>query len=183
MGAESFYTKSWGKNMSEAYSNAVSEAIHEYGNDVYNGTISTTNSFRDVTAEFKRSGLSLKEFINVQHEKLNKRDCVGVCVNQPKVNTNKVKTKVINHVYKGARKWETIYTATTKWGNKFIGESQFKDEAVKKARAYTEKTQEETVVSLSKRLVKSDSKVATIEYKKAKEECNGEYVFIGWGAS
>ena len=63
MGACSFRDSARGKNMSEAYKNACHEAVSEYGNDSYNGTISTTSGVTDLTNEFKRSKLSINEFI------------------------------------------------------------------------------------------------------------------------
>ncbi len=182
MGAQQFHVKSHGKTMSDAYSNAVEDAVDEYGHDPYNGTISTTNSFRDATAEYERSGLSVNEFVEKKFESLNKWDCIGICLKKPILNTNKVKTKVINTPHKGARKWETVYTVSTFRGDRSIGESTFKDEAIKKGRAYTEKTEETTYINLTKRLVKSDSTVAKIEYKKGKEEGKGQYLFFGWAS-
>lgn len=46
MGAHDFQTTVRGKTAAEAYANAVEEAITMYGQDPYNGTISTTSGFK-----------------------------------------------------------------------------------------------------------------------------------------
>lgn len=46
MGAHDFQTSSTGENASKAYRNACEQATFEHGHDPYNGTISTTSSFR-----------------------------------------------------------------------------------------------------------------------------------------
>ena len=55
MGADAFITRQKGMNASEAYTHAVQEAESEHGRDAYNGTISTTSSFKDVTVSFHKS--------------------------------------------------------------------------------------------------------------------------------
>ena len=50
MGATQFKTRSTGKTVEEAYRRACEIAEDEYGHqDGYNGTISTTDGFRDET--------------------------------------------------------------------------------------------------------------------------------------
>lgn len=46
MGATTFYETSFGKDVHDAYRNAVEEALYERGHDSYNGTISTTSGVR-----------------------------------------------------------------------------------------------------------------------------------------
>ena len=99
MGACSFTTSSYGKSMSDAYSNAVEDATSEYGTDAYNGTISTTQGCKDVTAEYKRSGKSLNQFINDNIEKCQKWGSAwGVCVEEPITNKGKIKSQVEHFV-------------------------------------------------------------------------------------
>jgi hypothetical protein len=43
-------------NQSDAYNSLHEDALHEYGHDSYNGTISTTNRYRDLTSEAPRYG-------------------------------------------------------------------------------------------------------------------------------
>jgi hypothetical protein len=46
MGARSFMTIGYGKDMRQAYDNLVEESKMEYGCNAYNGTISTTYGFK-----------------------------------------------------------------------------------------------------------------------------------------
>jgi hypothetical protein len=79
MGACSFGEVRVGKykNYGEAYYDAVSDAIDEYGHqDGYNGTISTTDCPGSLRKDAPKYGTkTFKEFIYKQHEKLNKCDC------------------------------------------------------------------------------------------------------------
>ena len=53
MGAHNLTDCGVGKTMREAYDNAVSYAENEYGHNAYNGTISTTEGFKDKTKKFE----------------------------------------------------------------------------------------------------------------------------------
>ena len=55
MGATNIYHEVNGNSMSEAYESAVEDCLHMYGNDCYNGTISTTEGFVDKTQRFKNN--------------------------------------------------------------------------------------------------------------------------------
>lgn len=60
MGATDFYTFQAGADVGGAYQTAVREAVNEYGNDPYNGTISTTSGARLATrATFTAKGANL----------------------------------------------------------------------------------------------------------------------------
>lgn len=181
MGACSFTTSAYGKSIQEAYNNAVEDATHEYGNDAYNGTISTTRGVRDVTAEFKRSGKSLNQYINDNIDNFNKWGaCGGICVEEPKTNKNKIKSQVEHIVEKGTKKWVLKYVVYD-YDNQ-IGSYNTKGDAVKSARAYTERTQNRTTISMEKKLEKGNSQVARITYKKSESESKGKFVFFGWAA-
>jgi hypothetical protein len=45
MGACSFIAHGWGKDAKEAYEMACKDAVRRFGNDPYNGSISTTDGF------------------------------------------------------------------------------------------------------------------------------------------
>lgn len=45
MGAEVFYTKSFGKTNQEAFKNAVADAHYDYGHNGYTGSIAEKDSF------------------------------------------------------------------------------------------------------------------------------------------
>ena len=183
MGACSFRTTQTGRDMGEAYDTACQYASEEYGHqEGYNGTISTTHGFRDMTSEFKRSKKELSQFISDSYEKLNKRDCWAICIDEPKTNTNKVKSQVENIVEKGTKKWVLKYIVRKQYGDTTIGSYDTKTLAVKKAREYTERTQDSTVIEMVKVLEKGTTKVAKISYKKSTNEKSGKYVFFGWAA-
>jgi len=182
MGACTF-TNTWqGRTMKDAYSDLCDSAQEEYGHqDGYNGTISTTHGFRDVTSEFKRSKKTLRDFISERLDKLGKRECEAICIEEPKGNTNKVKSQVTHNVEKGTKKWVLKYIVKDYYGTT-IGSKDTKGDAVKLARAHTEKTQTKTIIEMAKVLEKGSTRVAEIEYKKGKAEKNGKYVFFGWAA-
>ena len=182
MGACSFQTTSYGKSISDAYSNAVADAVSEYGTDAYNGTISTTNGVRDMTSEFKRSGKSLNEFINDKIDDFRKWGaCGGICIQEPKINSNKIKSKVEHIVSKGTKKWVLKYVAVSDFKGT-LGSYRTKGEALKVARKYTEDTQNSTRVEMMKVLEKGNTQVAKITYKRGTNESKGKYIFFGWAA-
>ena len=55
MGATNFETISFGKTVEEAYIHACNEATWEHGYDAYNGTISTTQGFVEITPKPRRN--------------------------------------------------------------------------------------------------------------------------------
>lgn len=179
MGACTFRNSATAKNMHDAYRDLVDDATSEYGNDVYNGTISTTDGYRDVTSNFKSSGKDLSTYIDEMLDKSSKRDCFGICVEQPKSNPNKIKSQVQHHVVKGTRKWD-LWFIVTEWGDE-IGKFKTKTEALKCARKHTEATTRKTSIHMEKR-VQGSSQVATINYKASSSEKPGKYVFFGWAA-
>jgi hypothetical protein len=181
MGATIFRTSSRGTSVKEAYENAIEEAIFENGNDPYNGTISTTHGFRDVTKEYKDSKLSLSNFIENMYQRLSKRDCVAICVDEPKENKNKVKSKVDHIVTPGTKKWVLKYVVR-KYNYDVLSTHVTKGDAVKAARTYTEKTKSETTIHMCKVLEKQSDKVAKVSYKKSTSEKDGRWIFIGWAA-
>jgi len=183
MGASSFSQRQKGFSMQEAYKEAVSDAIEEYGNDTYNGTISTTRGVFDATKKFKASGKSVSEFINdaIENHCSKWDDAWGICTKEPKANENKVKSQVDHIVTKGTKKWELVYVVTD-WDDNEVGAKKTKGDAVKIARSHTEKTKKTTRIHLEKRIVGGGSSVATIRYKSATTESSGEFVFFGWAA-
>lgn len=182
MGACSFTTSSRGKSMKEAYSKACENARDEYGHqDGYNGTISTTRGFNDVTDEFKRSKKDLNTFINDNIDRAHKwGSCLAICVEEPQANKNKIKTQVEHIVSKGTKKWELRFVVTSR--GETIGSKTTKGDAVKLAREYSEKHQTRTSVHMEKVLVGANSRVAEISYKPSTTEKDGKYVFFGWAA-
>jgi len=155
-------------------------AEREYGDDSYNGTISTVPGFRDITNEWKNSKKDLNRFIDNKLNDANKYDCFCICTHNPVENKNKTKSQVEHIVTPGTKKWVLKYVVYD-FDNK-LGSYNTKGEAVKAARAYTEKTQKRTSIVMEKKLEKGGSEVAKITYKTSTTEKDGEYVFFGYAA-
>ena len=182
MGACSFVSRGSGKTMKKAYQDLCESAIDFYGyQEGYNGTISTTGGYSDVTSRFKNSGKSLDDFISDRLDIIRKRDCEAICIEEPRGNTNKVKSQVKNIVTSGTKKWILKYVVLDAKGVT-IGSNTTKGDAIKLARKYTEETQIETYIEMVKVLEKSSPKVAEIKYKKSTNERPGKYIFFGWAA-
>ena len=182
MGAEAFITRQRGMNASEAYTHAVEAAESEHGRDAYNGTISTTTSFRDVTTDFRKSKKERRQFIDDILDNAGKRDCYVIEEQAPVKNNNKIKSVVEHTVVKGTSKWELKYNVYTGWEDRQLKSFKTKTDAVKYAREYTEKTQHTTFVRMEKILINQNANVACIKYKKSTTEQEGQYVFFGMAA-
>jgi hypothetical protein len=185
MGACQFKGRYSGKTASEAYNRACEEAEQEYGSqDGYNGTISTTHGFRDETEAYGKSKFNdVSAYIRDRFDShaMNKRDCSAICVVKPVGNKNKTKSQVEHIVTPGTKKWILKYFVYS-GRDSFIGAYLTKGEAVTKARAHTEKTQESTYITMEKVLDKANKTVAKITYKKSTTERDGEWVFFGYAA-
>ena len=182
MGADAFITRQRGMNASEAYTHAVQEAESEHGRDAYNGTISTTTSFKDVTADFRKSKKERRQFIDDMLERAGKRDCYVIEEESPVKNNNKIKSVVDHTVVKGTSKWELRYNVYTGWEDKQLKSFKTKTDAVKYAREYTENKQTTTFVRMEKVLTNQDANVACIKYKRSTQETEGTYIFFGMAA-
>jgi hypothetical protein len=184
MGASLIEERGRGSSINDAYKRAVEDAIYEHGNDSYNGTISTTNGVKDVTKQYRSSGKSIGDFAEYLYEtdQLQKwGNALGVCLSEPVVNNNKVKTQVNTTPQKGTRKWETRYVVQLFDGT-VIGSSEFQIDAIKLGREYTEKNKEKTYVHITKKLIGSSTLVSEISYKKSDKEKEGLYYFIALAA-
>ena len=184
MGASWFQQVGYGKTLDDAYKSACEEAEVEYGHqEGYNGTISTTHGFRDETEAYKKSKFNdVSAYIRDRFENMNKRDCSAICVVQPVGNKNKTKSQVEHVVTPGTKQWVLKYEVENYFEDRVIASCMTKGDAVKMARAYTEKTQHSTKIVMRKVLIKSDPTVAKITYKKSTTERDGTWVFFGWAA-
>ena len=180
MGACSIVVTAAGKSMSDAFQNACEEAREEYGNDSYNGQINNCQLAGDVThkrGEFKEDDF----FYDWILDNTDRRDVKGYCVRKPKHNTNKIQSVVTNYPQKGARKWVTKYIVIDKWKGHTVAEADSQTAAIKKARDYVEADHHARAeVQIQKTLVGGKNKVADVEYKKAADEREGLYTFVGW---
>ena len=184
MGACQFKVRSTDKTVEEAYRRACEIAEDECGHqDGYNGTISTTHSFRDETETYKKSKFDdVSAYIHSRFDShaMNKRDCSAICVKQPVGNKNKTKSQVEHIVTPGTKKWVLKYVVQR--GDHVIGSWNTKGDAIKDARKYTENNQIPTSIVMKKYLEKGDNTVAKITYKKAPNERDGEWIFFGYAA-
>jgi len=184
MGACQFKERSSGKTAEEAYKRICEIAENEYGHqDGYNGTISTTHSFRDETEMYGKSKFNdVSAYIRDRFDShaMNKRDCSAICVVKPVANKNKTQSQVEHIVTPGTKKWVLKYVVQR--GDHVIGSWNTKGDAVKDARKYTEKHQVPTTILMKKFLEKGDNLVAKITYKKATNERDGEWIFFGYAA-
>ena len=181
MGASWFQISKYGRSAKEAYIEAVHEAEQEHGHDSYNGTISTTHSFEDLTNNFKKSGKLLAEYIDMQMDKLGKRECAAICLGEPIPNKNKIKSQVEHIITPGTKKWVLRYVAYNYHGDQ-IADFETKGGAVEFARSRVENTQEVILIKMEKVLEKYDSRVAIVTYKKSSTEKSGRWIFFGYAA-
>lgn len=179
MGAINFERTSHGKTLREAYERAYEDAIEEVGNqEGYNGDINSTDELLDRTEAFIRSKKSIRDFIEESLEIIPKRACWAVCLIEPILNNNKVKTKVDNIVTTGTKKWILKYKVVDRAGDTIFSENT-KGEAIQKAKGYVEKHQRTLSIHLSKELSEGNTKVATVSYKRSTDERDGTWIFFG----
>lgn len=179
MGTQNFINKGKGASASKVYAQLRESAQGEYGHqEGYSGQINSTYGFTDLTSQFKASGKSLEKFIDISLQMCNKGECLCVCVKPPVENVAKIKSTVEHVVEKGTRKWVLKYVVEDMHDD-FRKAFNTKGDAVKAARAYTEKTGNHTVVFMEKVLEKGNALVARIKYKSSSKESPGEWIFFG----
>ena len=107
------------------------------------------------------------------------------CVRQPIGNTMKIKTEVVRHPNKGARKWKTVYVAVPISQPTFpliqIMEEKQAD-AIIRARAYIEKHPNIGFrIQIGKTLIgeKGEECVAEVKYKSSSKERDGIWEVYG----
>jgi hypothetical protein len=183
MGANWFQTQSKGKNVQQAYDNAVDRANDEYGHqEGYSGEINSSSGCRDVTKEWKASGKGIDQYMNDAMDKLTKHQgAQAICLQEPIDNKNKTKSQVEHIVTPGTKKWVLTYIVYC--GESRIASAVTKGDAVKRARAYSEKHQCTTVIKMERCLNNaSHALVAKVKYKPSTTEREGRWVFFGWAS-
>ncbi len=171
-----------GWSMGEAFNNAVEEAREEHGNDIYNGTISTASGFTDQDQKARREKLNAWDYKETHEDDMSKHEgFVGLTLQEPVVNNNKIKSQVEVVRAKGTQKWVLKYHVTEKWrSGRLLHSCDSQGEAVKKARDYSERHKTDTQVTMVRVLADYGSnQVANITYKPSKKERPGEYLFFG----
>jgi len=178
MGACSIEVTARGKSMADAFKRAKEAAEEEYGHQQgYSGAINCCELVGDVT--HKQGDFDEQDFFHTWIlDHTSKREVKGYCINKPIVNNN---TVVTNYPQKGARKWETIYVGVTKFDGNQVCSDASQTECIKKARAWVEKNPNKEVnIMIKKKLIEGNNLVASIKYKKASDEKDGLYCFVGW---
>jgi len=180
MGAVTFTEKVRGMSMSDAYSKAVRDAEEEHGHEQgYSGAINSTDRVQDVTKDYLSANIPLPKYINMLLNSASKRDCFGICIEKPKPNTNKIKTQVEHIIVKGTTKWVLNYVVEEAWTRDHISSHSTKGAAVTAARAYTEKNNKATNITMEKVIEKGSPLVAKITYKHSSNEKQGLFVLFG----
>lgn len=183
MGANWFNTQSKGKNVQDAYSNAVDHANDIHGHqEGYSGEINCSAGCRDVTKEWKASKKSVAQFVDEAMDRLTKHQgAQAICLQEPIENKNKTKSQVEHIVTPGTKKWVLTYIVYC--GESRIASAVTKGDAVKRARDYSEKHQCTTMIKMERRLEKdSHALVAKVTYKPSTTEREGRWVFFGWAS-
>lgn len=183
MGSQVFKNYSRGRDVREAYNNAVQDAEEQYGHqEGYSGEINSSAGFRDVTKKWKASKLSIEAYMEKELDRLTKHQgAQAICIEEPRGNTNKVKTQVEHVVTPGTKKWVLKYVALSDYAGT-LGSFRTKAEAVSCARKYTEKSGSPSYVKFRKELEKGSDLAAKITYKRASDERMGKWFFFGWAA-
>lgn len=183
MGANWFNTQSKGKNVQDAYNNAVDHANDIHGHqEGYSGEINCSAGCRDVTKEWKASKKSVAQFVDEAMDRLTKHQgAQAICLQEPIENKNKTKSQVEHIVTPGTKKWVLTYIVYC--GESRIASAVTKGDAVKRARDYSEKHQCTTMIKMERRLEKdSHALVAKVTYKPSTTEREGRWVFFGWAS-
>jgi hypothetical protein len=78
MGACNYEVIKHGKDLKDAFKNAVEDALYYHGHDSYNGTISTTSLVGIDTDAPKFGTKTFYKYISKQYDTMNKWDCFAV---------------------------------------------------------------------------------------------------------
>lgn len=183
MGACDIWVKQRGKSMLDAFKTAHDESAEEHGHEQgYSGAINSCELQGDYTRPYREAVIKGQgqKYLEDLQSKAGKREVYGVCLADPVESKLKIKTKVIRTPQKGARIYQTVYTAYDFMGdNEVIQPQKTLSLAIKEARIWSEKNDRRCSVFIEKRLVKGNSKCADIEVKKDGKKKDGVYLFVG----
>lgn len=197
MGATSFHHMAWGSSPREAFEAAVSEAVYEYGNGGYSGTIKEKDGYQLLQVPKNKDPQGFVNEVISENDKWGPAYCIlleesTVTVDE-QISTGS-KTEITP--MKGSRKWETFYVVktTAKKEEGFgVGQDEEKEiavcrtqtNAVKEGRAYTEKHNKQTYIDIEKRLVNANPRIGVIAPKQKtvqKRVPKNKYLFFGYAS-
>jgi hypothetical protein len=180
MGACSVYVQMRGYTMEEAFHRAVRDAEEEHGHEQgYSGAINCCDFSGDKTSAYKTAS-DKKKFVHDLMENAYKRDVYGICLTEPNPGKLKIKSVVKRVPQKGARIFETFYTAYDfMHEEEVIKPQKTLGEAIKLARLWTEKNHRRCSVYVEKKLIKGSSLCAEITEKSDAKKKEGVYIFVG----
>jgi hypothetical protein len=166
MGMEQRWATIRGPEFMPAWRKVQDEDLDDRGSDYYSGSLSHVNGLKKV---------SEKDFEKYQEGdlSLNKGDAVYYCKKEPKGNSNKIQSSVERFPNKGTRKWVTKYALYPRDIDYSAGSYDKQEEAVKRAREYSEKNHCRVDVHIEKHLEKYPTKVATTNYKPSSSQKDG----------
>lgn len=170
------------RNIQEAWQKVYQDAEDYSGHQGgYSGDFNTCEFTKDVTPMLKKHSIrSLDEYIT---ENASKREAWGYCIEPAISNKSKVKSQVEVIPQKGARKWETVYKAVTRYDGREVVRDKSQTACIKKARIYVEQNPDVDLrIIISKELTEGHVICANVSYKKSKTEKLGLYKFVAWAA-
>ena len=194
MGAQTFEVTSTGFTAQEAFEDAVSDAIHDYGHSSYSGTIKEKDSFTMISLP---KGKDPHEFA---YELINKDDsriankwgdagCILISEEKVLVDEAYATTELGRVKLNGPRKWETKYNV---YEEQFMKEDRlvksFTSQTVaeKFAKKHAIANQVETSIRITKELVNSKSEIVKFLPKTKKVQGKNTlktFLFFGWASS
>jgi hypothetical protein len=146
MGMEQRWATVKGSEFGPAWRKVQAEDKEDRGDDQgYSGGLHHVSGLKEVSKE---------DFEKYQEGELhlNKGDAVYYCEREPKGNSNKIKSSVERFPNKGTRKWVTKYALYPRDIDYSAGSYDKQEEAVKRAREYSEKNHCRVDVHIEKHL-------------------------------
>lgn len=194
MGANTFEVVTKGFNAKEAFKAAVDEAIYEYGNGSYSGTIKEKDSFVVISLPKGKEPLEYAyELIEKNDSRVSDKWGAAGCIlmNEEKtlVDESYATTESGRVKLNGARKWETKYTVYELDFMKaptLIKSHTSQTDAEKFAKKHAISNNVKTSIEISKVLVNGKSELVTFAPKTKKvngKESLKTYLFFGWASS
>lgn len=194
MGAQTFEVQAQGYNAREAFNAAVENAIFEYGNSSYSGTIKEKDSFVEILLPKGEDpmeyayGLIEKNDSRIS-DKWGDAGCILIKEENVQVDEAYATTESERVKLNGARKWETkysVYEVDRFKSDEFVKSFTSQTVAEKFAKKHSISKSVKTKIEISKVLVNSNSNLVTFVPKTKK--VNGKqtlktYLFFGWASS